>query len=92
MPATKEEEKMTVSESLKKLKSNKNYIHGVIAQAFYVGAQILCWTFMYQYVDRIEADAQKIGAINTIVKKNKKWIATNTDGLGGARYLPQIYF
>ena len=53
MPATKEEEKMTVSESLKKLKSNKNYINGVIAQAFYVGAQILCWTFMYQYVDNI---------------------------------------
>ena len=55
MPKTVQEEKMSVSESFKKLWANKNYKFGVVAQAFYVGAQILCWTFMYQYVDNINA-------------------------------------
>ena len=53
MPKTVHEEKMTISESFKKLLANKNYKNGIVAQAFYVGAQILCWTFMYQYVDNI---------------------------------------
>jgi MFS transporter, FHS family, L-fucose permease len=53
MPKTVLEEKMSIGESFKKLWVNKNYKNGVLAQAFYVGAQILCWTFMYQYVDNI---------------------------------------
>lgn len=55
MPKTVHEEKISIADSLKKLWINKNYKYGVIAQAFYVGAQILCWTFMYQYVDNINA-------------------------------------
>jgi MFS transporter, FHS family, L-fucose permease len=55
MPKTVHEEKMSISESFNKLWANKNYKNGVVAQAFYVGAQILCWTFMYQYVDNINA-------------------------------------
>ena len=55
MPKTVQEEKISMSESFKKLMANKNYKNGVVAQAFYVGAQILCWTFMYQYVDNINA-------------------------------------
>jgi MFS transporter, FHS family, L-fucose permease len=55
MPKTVIEEKMSIGESFKKLWANKNYKNGVVAQAFYVGAQILCWTFMYQYVDNINA-------------------------------------
>ena len=53
MPKTAQEDKMSVSESFKKLFANRNYKHGVIAQAFYVGAQIMCWTFIFQYVDNI---------------------------------------
>ncbi|WP_367769913.1 L-fucose:H+ symporter permease [Flavobacterium sp. WC2421] len=53
MPTTAHEDKMSVSESFKKLFANKNYKHGVLAQAFYVGAQIMCWTFIFQYVDNI---------------------------------------
>ncbi|RTE54016.1 L-fucose:H+ symporter permease [Arenibacter aquaticus] len=51
IPKTAEEDKMSVSESFKKLFANKNYIRGVVAQAFYVGAQIMCWTYIFQYVD-----------------------------------------
>ena len=32
-----------------RLIGNKRYCEGVIAQAFYVGAQIMCWTFIIQY-------------------------------------------
>jgi len=53
MPKTAEEDKMSLSESFKKLFSNSNYKFGVLAQAFYVGAQIMCWTYIFQYVDNI---------------------------------------
>ena len=35
--------------SMKRLFANKTYREGVIAQFFYVGAQITCWTFIIQY-------------------------------------------
>lgn len=53
MPKTAKEDKMGLSESFKKLFSNQNYKHGVLAQAFYVGAQIMSWTFIFQYVDNL---------------------------------------
>lgn len=53
MPKTASEDKMGLSESFKKLFSNANYKHGVLAQAFYVGAQIMSWTFIFQYVDNL---------------------------------------
>ena len=53
MPKTATEDKMNLSESFKKLFANKNYVYGVAAQAFYVGAQIMCWTYIFQYVDNI---------------------------------------
>lgn len=35
--------------TFKRLFKNGRYIEGVIAQAFYVGAQIMCWTFVIHY-------------------------------------------
>ncbi|MGB5822205.1 MAG: L-fucose:H+ symporter permease [Saonia sp.] len=35
------------------LKRNKKYVLGVISQIFYVGAQIMCWTYIYQYAEAI---------------------------------------
>lgn len=32
-----------------RLFANKCYLEGVLAQAFYVGAQIMCWTFVIHY-------------------------------------------
>ncbi|MGB1114771.1 MAG: L-fucose:H+ symporter permease, partial [Flavobacteriaceae bacterium] len=55
MPKTPEEEKMSLSESFSKLFANKNYLQGVLSQVFYVGAQIMCWTYIFQYVDNINA-------------------------------------
>ncbi len=53
IPKTADHDKMTISESFSKLFANKTYLQGVVAQAFYVGAQIMCWTFIFQYVDNI---------------------------------------
>ncbi len=35
--------------TMKRLFRNPRYIWGVVAQAFYVGAQIMVWTFIIQY-------------------------------------------
>lgn len=39
--------------TLKRLWNNKRYRYGVVAQFFYVGVQIMCWTFIIQYGTRI---------------------------------------
>lgn len=40
-------------DSFKRLIANLNYREGVIAQMFYVGAQIMCWTFIIQYAGNL---------------------------------------
>lgn len=41
------------SGTIKRLWNNRRYRYGVIAQFFYVGVQIMCWTFIIQYGTRI---------------------------------------
>jgi FHS family L-fucose permease-like MFS transporter len=43
----------SVGDSFKRLLNNKIYRAGVIAQVFYVGAQIMCWTFIIQYAENL---------------------------------------
>jgi L-fucose:H+ symporter permease len=40
---------LNVGPTLGRLGKNRKYLEGVVAQAFYVGAQIMCWTFVIQY-------------------------------------------
>ncbi len=42
--------------SIRRLLANKTYREGVIAQFFYVGAQITCWTFIIQYGTKVFMD------------------------------------
>ena len=42
--------------TLKRLFAVRRYREGVIAQFFYVGAQIMCWTFIIQYGTRLFMD------------------------------------
>jgi FHS family L-fucose permease-like MFS transporter len=52
LPRTGEGDKsLHLGSTLKRLFTNAKYIEGVIAQAFYVGAQIMCWTFIIQYAE-----------------------------------------
>jgi FHS family L-fucose permease-like MFS transporter len=40
---------LDVGPTLKRLLANRRYVEGVVAQFFYVGAQIMCWTFIIHY-------------------------------------------
>ncbi|WP_456867151.1 L-fucose:H+ symporter permease [Galbibacter sp. BG1] len=54
MPQAKGEGKIpSIGDTFRKLFENKKYVLGVIAQMFYVGAQIMCWTYIYQYAEAI---------------------------------------
>jgi FHS family L-fucose permease-like MFS transporter len=41
------------SVTLKNLWNNRKYRYGVVAQMFYVAAQIMVWTFIIQYADNL---------------------------------------
>lgn len=45
--------KKPLKDSLSELLHMKNYREGVIAQFFYIGAQVMCWTFIIQYGTRV---------------------------------------
>lgn len=41
----------SLSQTFKELGKNAKYTRGVISQVLYVGAQIMCWTYIYQYAE-----------------------------------------
>lgn len=54
MPRSEEaDHKLNLFRTLGKLFKIPRYRDGVIAQTFYVGAQIMCWTFIVQYGQRV---------------------------------------
>lgn len=54
MPQAKIEGSLpSIGETFTGLRGNRKYIMGVIAQMLYVGAQIMCWTYIYQYAEAI---------------------------------------
>jgi FHS family L-fucose permease-like MFS transporter len=63
MPQSKEEGKMpSLKNTFKKLLRNRKYVLGVVAQILYVGAQIMTWTYIYQYAEAIDvANAGAVG-------------------------------
>jgi FHS family L-fucose permease-like MFS transporter len=65
IPKVNEHDEISISKTFKILVKNKRYYEGVIAQAFYVGAQIMCWTFIFQYVENLNtgiAEADQLTA------------------------------
>lgn len=46
-------QKVTAGETLRRLWHNVEYRSGVLAQVFYVAAQIMVWTFIIQYADNL---------------------------------------
>jgi MFS transporter, FHS family, L-fucose permease len=62
LPKTEHSGKVQVGQSFARLFKNKRYREGVVAQVFYVGVQIMCWTFIIQYADNLgipKSTAQK---------------------------------
>ncbi len=66
-------------DSFKRLIRNPNYREGVIAQVFYVGAQIMCWTFIIQYADNLgipKAEAQRYNIVAMAFFISSRFIST----------------
>ncbi|MDA3853119.1 MAG: L-fucose:H+ symporter permease [Bacteroidales bacterium] len=66
MPQTGHNSNIHPFKSMRTLWTNKIFREGVVAQIFYVAAQIMCWTFIIQYADRLgvnKADAQMFNII-----------------------------
>ncbi len=59
MPENKQSDgQIHLWESIKRLVKAPKYREGVLAQVFYVGAQIMCWTYIYQYAETLGIDNQ----------------------------------
>jgi FHS family L-fucose permease-like MFS transporter len=63
MPKLKEENTESgFAETFRRLMKNKNYVWSVVAQFFYVGAQIAVWSFLIRYViQELQLDALVAG-------------------------------
>ncbi len=48
---SKDTHKLDTKGTVKRLLSNSRYVGGVVAQIFYVGVQIMVWTFIIQYAE-----------------------------------------
>ncbi|MFC2090658.1 L-fucose:H+ symporter permease [Bacteroidota bacterium] len=66
MPRTGHTEDFSFRASFGRLFKNMNYREGVIAQVFYVAAQIMCWTFIIQYADNLGIDKATAQIYNMI--------------------------
>lgn len=51
MPQIKGEEGLSFKETFVVLLKKKKYTLGVLSQVLYVGGQIMCWTYIYQYAE-----------------------------------------
>jgi FHS family L-fucose permease-like MFS transporter len=72
LPKTEVKTEIHPADSLKRLVRNRRYVEGVIAQVFYVGVQIMCWTFIIQYADNLgivksKAQWYNVGAMATFI-------------------------
>jgi FHS family L-fucose permease-like MFS transporter len=52
IPAQQPDQSLHLAESAKRLLKNKTWLGGVVAQTFYVAAQITCWTYIIQYAGK----------------------------------------
>ena len=69
----------SATESFKRLFKNGKYKEGVLAQLFYVAAQIMCWTFIIQYAGNLgisKADAQNYNIIAMSIFLASRFIST----------------
>ncbi len=102
MPYAKEENKtLDLKGTFQRLIKNKNYVWGVVAQFFYVGAQIAVWSFIIRYamqqlqLDALVSDLGKNAAPGDIIDRlrNIEPLAAGfynfTEMLGIKAFLPR---
>lgn len=79
MPESKETGKVEFKATMGRLLKNRNFVEGTLAQMFYVGAQIMVWTYIYQYAEVLgisNADAVNYGYTALVIFLIGRWICT----------------
>ncbi|MDE6178385.1 MAG: L-fucose:H+ symporter permease [Duncaniella sp.] len=80
MPATERAgQKVSVRESLSRLRHNPLYCFGVLTQMFYIAAQIMVWTFIIQYAERLgmtKASAQNYNILAMSLSLTFRFVGT----------------
>ena len=83
LPAGTEHEgdnQLHLGATLKRLVRNERYLEGVVAQTAYVGAQIMCWTFIIQYAEAelglAKSTAQNCNILAMIIFVSSRFICT----------------
>lgn len=80
MPQAKDNDQLYLKSSFSRLIQNKNYLMSVVAQFFYVGAQIGVWSFTIRYVMEelsiMEADASTYYIAALVVFLISRFICT----------------
>jgi len=75
-----EDNQINFGPTLRRLVRNPRYIEGVVAQAFYVGAQIMCWTFIIQYAGNElgmeKTTAQMYNMVAMIIFVSSRFVCT----------------
>ena len=67
MPQSKDEGEMpSIAATIAALGMNTKYVLGVLAQVLYVGAQIMCWTYIYQYAEALLIDNVTAGTYQLV--------------------------
>lgn len=76
----KEKGPLHIGATFRRLLNNKRYVWSVVAQAFYVGVQIMVWTFIIQYagseLGMSKADAQGYNMIAMVMFVSSRFICT----------------
>ena len=78
--ASEGDNQLHLGATLGRLFKNGRYMEGVIAQTFYVGAQIMCWTFIIQYAELelgvSKATAQNCNILAMIIFVSSRFVCT----------------
>lgn len=79
LPKTEHPGKVNAMESFRRLFKNQRFIEGVVAQVFYVAAQIMCWTFIIQYAENLginKSTAQQYNIVAMAMFISSRFIST----------------
>lgn len=81
-------------DTFRRLFKNMKYREGVIAQMFYVGAQIMCWTFIIHYSDNLgipKATAQNYNIVAMVIFLTSRFTSTMLMKYFNSRLLLMIF-
>ena len=95
IPKTQNTEKRVCNwVTLSRLYKNRPYRYGVVAQVFYVAAQIMVWTFIIHYADNLgidKATAQKYNIVAMVLFLCSRFVTTYLMKFFNSRLLLAIF-